>query len=192
MARKQLTKESILEATLSLIDEKGSSHALNFREIARRMNCAHQSLYNYYESYVELQQLALKTTAERIRADLNYEGDIVAYSLQLVDFVMAHPGWYRFLWMDHLEQKVTEVLRAQQRPGVQIMASFMVSEGAGMTLEQASDYLQVGHSYVHGELVQYLSGRSQYRDPLSLREGIQKKVTAMREWVKQAAKNDVN
>ena len=87
MARKNLTREGIIEATMALIDEKGSSSNVNFREIARALGCAHTSLYNLFPSYSELlletgkaimfgMRTQLMTQSRQLVADGTYENQI--------------------------------------------------------------------------------------------------------------------
>ncbi len=193
MARKQLTKERILEATLKLIEEKGSSNAINFREIARQLGCAHTSLYNFYDSFQEIKLDAVRMLVVNMRSELaqrtqlilsETESIMVTYSIVVIDYALEHKGWYRFLWMDYMEHNISEVLRDQPRPEKLLLKSLIeeyklqlkpLSEADAITI------LQVGHAYTHGELCKFLSNRSEALDESDFKNEVIKNI----QWIRR-------
>lgn len=173
MARKQLTRERILEATLTLIERNGSSNAINFREIARELGCAHTSLYNFYDSFQEIKLDAVRMLVVNMRSELaqrtqlirsETESIIVTYSKVVIDYALEHKGWYRFLWMDYMEHSISEVLNNQPRPEKLLLKALIEEyelQLKPLSETEAITILQVGHAYTHGELCKYLSNRSE-------------------------------
>lgn len=188
MARKQLTKERILEATLKLIEEKGSSNAINFREIARELGCAHTSLYNFYDSFQEIKLDAVRLLVVNMRSELaqrtslirsESESIIVTYSAAVIDYALEHKGWYRFLWMDYMEHSISEALRNQPRPEKLLMKALIEEYELHLKPLPEADaitILQVGHAYTHGELCKYLSNRSEAADESDFKNEVIKNV----------------
>lgn len=167
MARKNLSKEKIIEATLSLIDEKGSSKDVNFREIARRLNCAHTSLYNFFESYNDILLSSITSIVGKMREQViekakSVDEDyfIFKYLSAAFDFSMEHKGWYRFLWLDNFNRKLDEILVNYRRPEKLFAGEIFKLANGKITFEEAEQYQNILHSYYHGEIVKYLSGRS--------------------------------
>lgn len=176
MARKNLTREIILAATLKLIEEKGSITNLNFREIARELGCAHTSLYNFFPSYSALLHEAAHTimldmrkvlsyeAAEKV-ADGTYENLVIAYIGSVAQYALAHRGWYRFLWMDTYDVDLNQVFKDQPRPEHLLLAMYQEAYGNAIAEEEALMRLNIGHGYMHGELCKFLSQRNQENDP---------------------------
>lgn len=180
MARKQLSNDKIIEATLQLIETKGSANEVNFREIARSLNCAHTSLYNFYTSYQTLLSQAAQVLVERMRQELatrrsqfgpvsSSGGELSAYASGVIDYALEHPGLYRFLWMDYMEASRELILKGQPSPEQLLLKEFMSHSPGQYTPEEALRILQVSHSYIHGELCKWLSGRSAYPTPDQLK-----------------------
>lgn len=165
--RKQLSKEKIVEVTLNLIDEKGSSKDVNFREIARNLGCAHTSLYNFFDSYNDILLAAIKSIVERMRTEViekaktvDEEYFIFKYLSSAFDFSVEHKGWYRFLWLDNFDRKPDEVLSSYKRPEKLFASELFKLANGKITIEEAERYQNILHSYFHGEILKYLSGRS--------------------------------
>lgn len=181
--RKQLSNDKIIEATLQLIANKGSASNVNFREVARFLGCAHTSLYNFYPNYQELllasaqalihqMRKTLMLSFESLESFMNAEDELSAYAKWIYEYAFTHPGWYRFLWMDYLEAAPERVLQGQPGAEALLLDVFMSHHHDKYTYEEASRILQVGHSYVHGELCKWLAGRSSYSHPDLLKKAI--------------------
>ncbi len=175
MARKNLTQEVIIAATLKLIEEKGSITTLNFREIARELGCAHTSLYNFFPSYQMLLMEAARTIILDMRgtlsaesralvADGTYENPVIAYIGCVVAYALMHRGWYRFLWMDNFDMDINEVLKDQPRPEHFLLNRMREVYGNKLTEDEALMRLTIGHGFMHGELCKFLSQRNEETD----------------------------
>ncbi|PLX32077.1 MAG: hypothetical protein C0604_05875 [Clostridiales bacterium] len=165
--RKNLSEQKILQATLELIDEKGSSTGVNFRGIARRLGCAHTSIYNLYNSYSDLQLEALYEVRKRMLcyvmnniADQNQEFDFLNYIAAVIDFNMKHRGWYKFLWMDSHTWKMEDVVKPNERPDRMFVKELMELSGGVLNEKKAERVHGIMHAYYHGELMKFMNGRS--------------------------------
>ena len=90
-AKKQVTKEAILEAAFELVREKGMD-ALNMREIAQRCKCSTQPIYLSFKGMDELKaEVAKKITA----VFDNFIGDEIA-SGKYPEYKAIGMGYIRF------------------------------------------------------------------------------------------------
>lgn len=172
MARKNLTHEIIIAATLKLIEEKGSISNLNFREIARELGCAHTSIYHFFPSYGDLLYEVAKTIMIDMRKvllhqskgyvlDGTYENPVIAYIACVVEYALTHRGWYRFLWMDNFDVELNVLFKDQPRPETLLLHIYLETYDLGLSEPEALMRLNIGHGYVHGELCKFLSQRNQ-------------------------------
>ena len=172
MARKNLTHEIIIAATLKLIEEKGSISNLNFREIARALGCAHTSIYHFFPSYGDLLHEVAKTIMMDMRKvllhqskgyvlDGTYENPVIAYIACVVEYALTHRGWYRFLWMDNFDVELNVLFKDQPRPETLLLHIYLETYDLGLSEPEALMRLNIGHGYVHGELCKFLSQRNQ-------------------------------
>ncbi len=187
MARKNLTREGIIEATMALIDEKGSSSNVNFREIARALGCAHTSIYNLFPSYSELLHETAKAIMLKMRtqlmaqsrqlvADGTYENPVIAYIGCVARFALDHHGWYRFLWMDYFDVDLGQIFKDQPRPELLLLDLYLETCRHKITAEEGTIRLSIGHGYLHGELCKYLSARNQVTDEQAFIDHLLKQV----------------
>lgn len=169
--RNKLSEERILQATLELIDEKGSSTGVNFRGIARRLECAHTSIYNFYSSYMDLQLAALNEIRKRMLIDViknigdqKEEYNFMNYIAAVIDFNMEHKGWYRFLWMDSHSWKMDDVLKPKERPDRMFVKELIELNKGRLDERRAERIHGIMHAYYHGELMKFMNGRSSIED----------------------------
>lgn len=165
--REKLSKEKILETALELIDEKGGYSEVNFREIARRLGCAHTSLYHFYESYPRLLLAALEEIRRRMSAEVLRDKDnreepnhFLRHVSALVDFNLRHKGWYRFLWMDSHPLSMEEIVSMDERPERIFITELTALSHGRLDEVSAGRLLGILHAYFHGEFVKFLGGRS--------------------------------
>ena len=103
--------ERYVAMTLDLIEERGTSVGVNLREVSRRLGHAHTNVYNYFESYEDLLEHALRRAilhyAKAMAANLN--GDLSArdcyrrFTRNMVEWSIQNPGYHRFISTDPLD-----------------------------------------------------------------------------------------
>lgn len=167
--RKNVSKEIIIETTLSLIEEKGGIKDVNLREIAKNIGCAHTNLYNYFNSLDEifweaLGQVLLKMI-DYVDVNLAYETDpeeklYLALS-NIIDFSMDHPGWYRLIWLEAIDgtpsSEVNEILHLPTRG---FNAMLIKLSNNKLSEERANLIGDILMTYLHGELCKWINNRS--------------------------------
>ncbi|OYT16306.1 MAG: hypothetical protein B7C24_08485 [Bacteroidetes bacterium 4572_77] len=97
-------KEDILKSALTLFVERGEQ-STSMKCVAKHANCGIGTMYNYFESKVELINelyLAYKTKLFRplnpiIDAEACIKNQFILAWLQMVDFALQHPTEYKFL-----------------------------------------------------------------------------------------------
>lgn len=157
-----------LETTLELIDENHGVTGVDLRKVSRSLGCAHTNIYNYFDNYADLLWHALVEVVERLMEHTKKETAGIhdkrsAFRIFIgsqVDFALAHPGWYRFLWMDPLKGEPSEDLIPKlTQPAIEFaryLASFAPDSVPGPTIARAADIV---HGLVHGTLSRMVAGR---------------------------------
>lgn len=191
--RKSLSEDRILEQTLELMDEKGGASGTNFREIARRLGCAHTSLYNFYGSFSELQMAALNEIRKRMGAyaashmeKQNQPYGFLGYVGAVIDFNLEHMGWYRFLWMDSHPWEMEAVVSKSERPDRMFAKELMTLSGGTLDETGALRLHGVLHGYYHGELMKYINSRSAIESKEDLKETIMENLKSVCDVLMQA------
>ncbi len=165
----KIGRSAYLEQALRLIDERGGSQGVNLREVARALGRAHTNAYNYFHDLPDLLGQALAEILERQFAEtgraLAKAGPGAARRLERlvqsqVDFALAHPGWYRFAWLEPLDgpppARAEEVMRLA---GEELTRLFEALSQGTRTQAQARRAAGDFHDWLHGALSKVLTGR---------------------------------
>jgi AcrR family transcriptional regulator len=175
------TAERLIDVTLDLIDERGSSRGVNLREIAKRAGCAHTNAYNYFNSLEELFWYALAWLLKRMerymveKVGLVYDSDqyFEKFILSQIDFAFEHPGWYRFIWLEHISGSPPRVV---MRYWEKIQADFVLVIFAlsrkKLSQTQCVSVAQIIRGYIHGEVCSMLSGKKYKGERVQLQRNI--------------------
>lgn len=99
-AKKQVPKEAILIASLSLL-RNGGIEALTIKEVAKKLGCSTQPVYLSFEG---MEELRLETTKEAQRFFINYlkaskENPANLYGLRYIRFAKEESNLFKFLFM---------------------------------------------------------------------------------------------
>ncbi len=167
------TAERLLDVTLELIDERGSSRGVNLRQIAKKAGCAHTNAYNYFTSLQELFWYALARLLKRMerymveKVGLVYDSDqyFERFIKSEIDFAFEHPGWYRFIWLEHISGSPPRVV---MRYWEKIQADFVLVIFAlsrkKLSQKQCESVARIIRGYIHGEICSMLSGKKYQGD----------------------------
>jgi AcrR family transcriptional regulator len=163
-------RQSLVEAGLTLIDEAEGCRGVTLRAIANRAGCAHTNVYNYFPS---LESVFWECLLEAQRRNMEFLGRQVARaapgSLEVVgalvgahlDFALAHPGWYRLIWLEPVDQHVPPELlpRLKQPRGTiaTMLRPLFGPEVSEADLRRIADLL---HTYVHGAICKLIARRT--------------------------------
>jgi AcrR family transcriptional regulator len=175
------TAERLLDVTLELIDKRGSSRGVNLREIAKRAGCAHTNAYNYFYNLEELFWYALARLLKRMekymveKVGLVYDSNqyFEKFILGQIDFAFEHPGWYRFIWLEHISGSPPRVVMQywEKLQADFILVIFALSKKR-LSQAQSESVAEIIRGYIHGEICSLLSGKNYRSD----REHIQSRI----------------
>ena len=153
-----------IEMVLEMLDEGTALREMNLRQIARRIGCAHTNAYNYFASFEELLWWSLREALERMvgknstgEEEQRHEANLIE---SYVDFALAHPAWYRLIWMEALggipPRGVEEYLKV---PGVLYQKWLAEHVGRDPDDPVLVSGARILHGYLHGELAAITTGR---------------------------------
>lgn len=168
MNKKDVSKELIVKTALWLIEENEGIKDVNLRGIAKEIGCAHTNLYNYFNSFDEiiweaLGQIMIKMidyVDSNIGAATNDEERFYSALEAILEFSLKHPGWYRIVWFELIggepSRQTTEILI---KPTEGLNNLLVKASGGVLTEEKADVIANILHSYLHGEICKWISGR---------------------------------
>ena len=100
-AKKQITREMILDAALELLKDKGFE-AVTIKQLASRLKCSTQPIYLSFSGMDELRNalipLAVKEFENQMRAD-GKDRAVRLYGMNYIDFAKNEPQLFCFLFM---------------------------------------------------------------------------------------------
>lgn len=100
-AKKQITKDMILQAALRLLKRSGME-AVTIKTLATELNCSTQPVYLSFESMdalrEELVPLAIEEFKETIRSQ-SRDGEVRLYDMEYIYFAKREPKLFCFLFM---------------------------------------------------------------------------------------------
>ena len=157
-----------LEVTLELIDENGGLAGVDLRKVSRALGCAHTNIYNYFDNYPDLLWHVLVEAVERL---VNHTKTAMAKTRpgrdafrvfigSQIDFAQAHPGWYRFIWMEPLPGAPREDLVPKlARPADDFARHLAALAPAGTPAKTIARAAEIVHGFLHGVLSRLVAGR---------------------------------
>lgn len=166
--KKHVSKEIILEATLSLIDKNEGIKNVTLRDIAKKIGCAHTNLYNYFssldeifwESLGQVLLMMMDYSSKGLSNEKDDEGRFFLILSNLIDFSMEHPGWYKFIWFESIGGNPSpEVTKILHKPG-EGFSEFIKAGNNNISNEKANLIGDMLHSYLHGELCKWINNRT--------------------------------
>ncbi|MBI9032705.1 TetR/AcrR family transcriptional regulator [bacterium] len=184
--RKKISKENIIEATLEMINERGTSNSVTIRDIATKMGCSHPNIYNYYQSLDLLRWDCLEAVMIRMVETVMDQVSLVEIDENkmkcffdcLLDFYIGNRGWYSLIWFDQIggpiPDKVKQVIVMPRKQFCLFLEECFPGYNLSNLAEEVTDTV---HSYIHGQMAKYVTGRSFFPDLKVLKEKVVK--TAM-------------
>lgn len=150
-AKKQVTKEDILNAALSILRESGMD-AVNARSLAKRLNCSTQPIYCSFRGMDEvkaaLSERVKAIYGEFLKAEIE-KGDVPvhkAYGLGYIRFAQTEKELFKYLFMRE---------RAQEPPmdeteGITSEVIHMIARQNALSYEDAYLFHLELWVFVHG------------------------------------------
>ncbi len=179
-AKIKLTKTVIINTTLELINEKECSSFVTIREIAKKLNCTHPNIYNYYKSIDILLWDCLETVMLRMINIVNLhiseippENKLKTFFETLLDFYLQNKGWYSLIWYDHIKGEMPDKVKLVITKPRQEFCIFLKGLYPDYDLTGVADIItDTVHSYIHGQVSRIISGRNFILDHDMLKEHI--------------------
>ena len=100
-ARKQITKEMILNAALKLLKEQGFE-AVNIKELVKELNCSTQPIYLSFTGMDDLRNALIPMAVSEFESIMKFngsDGKIRLYGMEYIDFAKREPKLFCFLFM---------------------------------------------------------------------------------------------
>jgi AcrR family transcriptional regulator len=152
----------LLNLALEEIDAGLPIQQMSMRKLAKMAGFAHTNVYNFFPSLGNLQWEILREALDRMEhACFHTEERVTPH--QLIDcyvhFALNHPGWYRLIFLDPLDQdaKPEEIgfVRDKAPRFHEVMQAHYPASPRPIII-QVSGLL---HTFVHGWIVQRLTQR---------------------------------
>jgi AcrR family transcriptional regulator len=176
MKKTKLTKEFIIEKTIELINREGSSKDINFRGIARELDCAHTSIYNYFDSFdkllFECMIVSIDNFRRYIHKEISVNTGFEKFIAAITGYFFANKGIYRLLWLDNISEENMKKINETVERSENIFIPQMDKMGIGFDGEKSKRLFNLLHSYLHGELAKFINGRSIFGSIDELNENI--------------------
>ncbi len=170
----KISKHSLIQSYMEMIDAGVEYKDLNLRKLARRVGCAHTNMYNYFSSWDELRWHAISSALAGLLDDLPRSSGEIDYRRipgpsergnlfdTYLQYAGRYPHRYRLVWLDPLmgdapESTALELQRAS------VVFSNWIRRWMPGPMKNESDINRLAHilhCYMHGELVFISAGRS--------------------------------
>lgn len=179
--KKKITKIIIIKICLELINEKEGSKFITIRELAKRINCSHPNIYNYYKSLDELlwdcletvMKTMIQTVMEKTLSTKNSESKLKIFVNELLSFYLENKGWYFLVWFDHINGEMpANVKTTINLPRIEFcnfLTELYPNHDISNIIEDITDLV---HSYIHSQVSNYFTGRNKITDIEFLRTKI--------------------
>lgn len=157
MNKQNLSKETIINKTIEMIEEKESLQNINMRNIAKQLKCAHTNIYNYFSNYNDLQWNTLAKAIEIMNEKVFIEEDLAKIIDSYIQFSIDHKGLYRLIWYERIDGEMPEeikklLLEPRKKTYENLHKKYE-------NWEKVSIKIQVSLSYVHGEITIMINNR---------------------------------
>lgn len=166
LERNEMAKR-LVNVTVEMIEENDGLQGVNLRQIAKRANCAHTNIYNYYQDFEDLlwdvfariEELWEAEWMPYLQPDLQVEKFIERFARAQIEFALTHPGWYRCLWLEPLSRKPPQHMMDARRQRRDEMARVLIANYPGMDVERGNNLFMILFGYVHGSISLLVNGR---------------------------------
>ena len=130
-AKKQITKDMILNAALKLLREQGYE-AVNLKQLAKELGCSTQPVYLSFSGMDELRGELIPLAVagfERYMKDGSEDGVVCLYGMRYIAFAKEEPHLFRFLFMrPNAFSEIKQALLAMIECSIEkLMAAYHIS-----------------------------------------------------------------
>lgn len=163
-----INKEVIIETTLYLIEKNQGIKGVNLRRIAKEIGCAHTNIYNYFDSLNEIFWESLGQVMTKmieyvngnLPSKINNEENFYLFLSNIIDFSMNHPGWYRLIWLEHIEgSPSSKIITMINKPKEGFIQKIMKIND-NISEKKANLINDILITYLHGALNNWINNRN--------------------------------
>ncbi|WP_027624542.1 TetR/AcrR family transcriptional regulator [Clostridium lundense] len=185
--KKGITKEQVIEQTLSLIKDKENIRDVNLRGIARAIGCAHTNLYNHFScfddllwcTHIAILKRFLDGLSEKISQIDDYRSKLECFFSCFVEFPLYNKGWFRLAWFEIIQGERPEDDKIATVETVDAFADIIENiwdnlYGFTPNKEKIKYVLHNVHCYIHGEVSIYIAKRSLIQDEIAFKNYVTK------------------
>lgn len=171
--KKNISRKQVIDTVLELLQNNSDIDKLNFREIARKLGCAHTNLYNYFSTYSDLlwesHSAILNNFMNTLKEQMNNaspsELRVVSFFKIIVNMYMDNKGWFRLSWHEYIkgERSEKDIETAKTANGILNGYAMDICKELFKECPDKNSVKQVLHNthcYIIGEISNYLLGRS--------------------------------
>lgn len=174
-----MKKDIIIEIALEILDSRGTSQAINLREIARIGGFKHTNIYNYFDSLEallwEVQYKVLENEIKYIMNNIvrtDRESYMKSFFSAIFDYFDNRKGQYWIIWFDNISGESPDKNEEERKKIGRILVEIISLFSENKTEHELFEKVGLIHSYFHGEFSKYLSGRTLNKDSIKTKEFI--------------------
>ncbi len=165
---KKISKEIIVKTAMKIILQKNGSSGLTIRDIAKKLECSHPNIYNYYSSVDELYWdciiYALNdmqlNVLKKIPLTATNDEKFLWFFAYLLQYSIDHVGWYRLIWFDPIGIPIPDkAIPYVTAPGIKLRDFLLELYPEIKIPDKAEQIARIIHRYFHGELASYITSR---------------------------------
>jgi len=160
-AKKLVSKETIINASLSILEENGSK-AINARDIARYLNCSTQPIYKNFKNMDELKTELKRKCQEKYFEYVKSSKEatlFLKFLASLVFFSYDYPNFFKYLYMD------TPYIETPDELAFKEDLLLKITEVGHINKEQASKFYMGGFIVAYGVASQIATGYIKWEKP---------------------------
>jgi len=181
--KKNISRTQIINTALNLMRNKNDLRAVNLREIARTLGCAHTNIYNYFSSYTDLlwethtalQEVFMDFLQQNLSAVTTPDMMLRTFFDTFLQFYLSNTGWFRLAWLEYIgnerpEINVTATEKVRNELNQYIIDIWKELTGKTPYTNTVNRVMHNTHCYIVGEVSNYISGRRLIDDELDFKE----------------------
>jgi AcrR family transcriptional regulator len=123
-AKKQISKEMILSASMELLMQDGMD-AVNVKRIAKKLNCSTQPIYLSFENMDALRSELSAKVIEKFVSDMNKDGTPDLFGMYYIRFAKKEKNLFRYIFM---RENAFEELRPVLDPMIEASTKRLMEE----------------------------------------------------------------
>lgn len=151
-----------------MIEKNQGIKGVNLRRIAKEIGCAHTNIYNYFDSLNEIFWESLGQVMTKmieyvngnLPSKINNEENFYLFLSNIIDFSMNHPGWYRLIWLEHIEgSPSSKIITMINKPKEGFIQKIMKIND-NISEKKANLINDILITYLHGALNNWINNRN--------------------------------